>query len=430
MQPMERMAIAVESPSVSNAAVDGPLASTFTFAASGKRWLKWFAAIAAIAAASAGAFRLSKSRPAPTVRYQSAAIDHGPLTARVTASGAVSAIVTVQVGSQVSGRIQRLNVDFNSTVKAGELIATIEPSFFRAAEALARANEAAARAGLHKAAANRTLAERTFVRGTALLAKKLVAQADVDADEAQLLSSRADVEAAQASLLQAQAARVQADLNLSYTNIVSPIDGVVVSRTVDVGQTVAASFQAPTLFTIAQDLTKMQVDTNVAEGDVGRLHEGMEATFTVDAYPNRTFRGKVRQIRDNATTLQNVVTYDAVINVDNSDLALRPSMTANASFVYARRDDVIRIPAAALRFKPDVAMVALLSHGAQVPSLSGGSDERLVWVLANGVTVPRVVHVGIGDGMLSEVVAGDLRAGSQVVTEATPTAAANGEANR
>ena len=383
-----------------------------------RRALRLLAVVMAVAFVSAVAWRVSKGHAQPLVRYQTAVVDRGPITAKVTASGALSAIVTVQVGSQVSGRVDHLYVDFNSPVKAGQLIATIEPSFFRAAVAQARANLAAGKAAFDRAVANRTLADLTYGREQILSGQKLIARADLDAAEAQALSCRADVDAARANLLQSQAALDQATLNLSYTRIVSPIDGIVLSRTIDVGQTVAASFQAPTLFTIAQDLTKMQVDTNVAEGDVGRLRGGMEATFMVDAYPGRVFRGVIRQVRDNASTLQNVVTYDAVIDVDNGDMSLRPAMTANASFVYAQRAGVVRAPNAALRFKPDAATAASMTGGAPVPSLRVDSDERMIWVLDGAMATPRVVHVGIGDGTVVEIAGGDLQAGDVVVTEA------------
>jgi HlyD family secretion protein len=381
--------------------------------------LRWVAAGAAVASLSILGWRLSKSQAHPLVHYQTGVVDEGPITAKVTASGALSAIVTVQVGSQVSGRIDHLYVDFSSPVKAGQLIATIDPSFLRAVAEQSRANQAAARAAFDKAVANRTLADRMYERQQILFGKNLIARADLDAAEAQALSSRADVEAAEAAISQMRAALRQAELNLSYTRIVAPIDGIVLSRAIDVGQTVAASFQAPTLFTIAQDLTKMQVDTNVAEGDVGKLHQGMEATFTVDAYPDRVFHGKVRQVRDDASTLQNVVTYDAVIDVDNGDLALRPTMTANASFVYADRPSVLRIPNAALRFKPDAATIASMAGGAAAPALPAGADERVVWLLRRGTATAGVIRIGIGDGTLTEVAEGDVRLGDVVITEAT-----------
>jgi HlyD family secretion protein len=379
-----------------------------------------------LAASAAGGWRYAHSRSAPTARYQSALVDRGPIAAKVTASGTVSAIVTVQVGSQVSGRIQALYADFSTPVKKGQVIAQIEPSLFRAAVEQANANYAVGKASYDKAVANAALTARNYTRAKALFAQNLADRADLDAAEAAAGASRADIEAASAGMLQARAALDEAKLNLSYARIVSPIDGTVISRNIDVGQTVAASFQAPTLFTIAQDLTKMEVDTNVAEGDVGKIRPGMVADFGVDAFPTRTFHGVVRQVRDDATTLQNVVTYDAVIDVDNSDKALRPTMTANVTFVYATKTDVVRMPNAALRFKPDAATLAAMTAGGASP---GGRDDlapdqRLVWVAAGGKASPRVVRLGISDGMQTELVEGDVHPGDAVVSEAVATAVA------
>jgi len=377
-----------------------------------------------LAMAVATGLRYARSHAVPRIRYQTASVDRGPIAAKVTASGAVSAIITVQVGSQVSGRIEAWYVDYNAQVKRGQLVAVIEPSLFKAAVEQAKANYASAKAAYDKAIANRLVAERNYSRDLALFEQSLADRADLDAAEAQAEASRADVAAADASIQQSRASLDQALLNLSYTRIVSPIDGIVISRNIDVGQTVAASFQAPTLFTIAQDLTKMQVDTNVAEGDVGKIREKMAATFTVDAYPTRTYRGIVRQIRDNAQTIQNVVTYDAVIDVDNSDLTLRPTMTANCTFVYATKDDVVRLPNAALRFKPDGPTAAAISAGASVPTRDRlAADQRLLWVLrAGAAAVPVVVRLGIGDGMVTELIEGDLQPGDAVVTEAVAQA--------
>jgi HlyD family secretion protein len=387
-----------------------------------RRVARWLVLAVALLTAGLAGWRYAHSPAVPVVRYQSAPADHGPLAAKVTASGTVSAIITVQVGSQVSGRIQAWYADFNSQVKKGQLIAQIEPSLFQAAVEQARANFAASKATYDKAIANRALAERNYARELALFEQNLADRADVDAAEAAAGASRADVESADAGIQQARAALDQAQLNVSYTRILSPIDGIVISRSIDVGQTVAASFQAPTLFTIAQDLTKMQVDTNVAEGDVGKLHEKMEATFTVDAFPARTFKGVVRQVRDNATTIQNVVTYDAVIDVDNTDLALRPTMTANVTFVYATRPDVVRINNAALRFKPDTATVAAMTYGSGAAPPAHDElaiDQRVLWVAAaGGRASPRVVRIGITDGMLTELVEGPVRPGDVVVSEA------------
>jgi HlyD family secretion protein len=387
---------------------------------------RWGVTALVLCALAAVAWRVAHSHAAPTVRYQTALVDHGPLAAKVTASGVVSALITVQVGSQVSGRILGWYADFSSVVKKGQLIAQIEPSLFNAAVEQARANYAAAKAAYDKAVANRALGERNYARELALFQQNLADRADLDASEAAASASRADVEASAAAIQQSRAALDQAQLNLSYTRIVSPIDGIVISRNIDVGQTVAASFQAPTLFAIAQDLTKMQVDTNVAEGDVGKIHEKMDATFTVDAFPTRTFRGVVRQVRDNATTIQNVVTYDAVIDVDNSDLALRPTMTANVTLVYATKSDTVRLPNSALRFKPDVTTVSAMTAGT-TPALGHeelAADQRLVWTLSGSLASSHLVRIGITDGMLTELVDGDVRPGDRVVSEANVVGAA------
>jgi HlyD family secretion protein len=375
------------------------------------------ALVVVVLVATAIMVRFSSHRGASPLRYQTAGVDRGAIAAKVSASGALSALVTVSVGSQVSGRIESLRVDFGARVTRGQTVATIDPAMFRAALQQAAANLEAARAALERATAQRTNAERQYVRAKTLRAEHLVAQAELDTSEATLEVARADVRAALASTAQAQAARDQAQLNLRYTTIVSPIDGVVISRNVDVGQTVAATLQAPVLFTIAQDLTRMQVDANVAEADVGKIREGMPVSFSVDAYPGRAFSGKVRQVRDNAQTLQNVVTYDAVIDVDNAEHLLRPGMTATVSFVYAERSDVLRVPNAALRFKPDRATLAAL--GRESPDVPKGSEERVVWIVREGRAQPLRVRIGISDGATSEVLAGEVRAGERVVVEAS-----------
>ena len=253
----------------------------------------------------------------PAVRYDTATVDRGPVVAKVTASGTLSALVTVQVGSQVSGRIQTLDADFNSHVKKGELLAKIDPRLFEATVEQAQANLLAAEGNLAKAKAQAADAALQLQRSKDLLARHLVAQSAYDTARATADADRAGVQAASGSVEQARASLDQAKTNLGLTDIISPTDGIVISRNVDVGQTVAASFQAPVLFEVAQDLSKMQVDTSVAESDIGRLVKGMPATFTVDAYPGTPFTGTVREIRNAPQTVQNVVTYDAVIDVDN-----------------------------------------------------------------------------------------------------------------
>lgn len=386
------------------------------------------AALALVGAAGAWWFKGSK---APEPKYETVAVDKGRIVAKVTASGTVSALVTVQVGSQVSGRVQTLLADFNSTVKQGDLIAKIDPQMFQAALEQAEANAMAAQGGLTRARAQALEARRQHARAKELLAKQLVAQADVDTAQANDEAMAAQVAVAEGSVQQARASLRQAKINLQYTDIRSPISGTVISRNVDVGQTVAASLAAPTLFVIAEDLRKMQVDTHVAEADIGKLSAGMATSFTVDAYPGERFRGTVRQIRNAPQTVQSVVTYDAVIDVDNALLRLRPGMTANVTFIFAEKDDSLRIPNAALRFKPSAELVKARApsdggtgetrgawkEGRREVGGEGRSDKRTVWVLREGKPTPVHVRTGISDGTLTELVEGDLREGDSLITE-------------
>jgi HlyD family secretion protein len=389
-------------------------------------------------------------------KLETAKLERGRIVAKVTASGTLSAIVTVQVGSQVSGRVAALHADFNSAVRKGDLIAEIDPQLFQAAVDQASANLMAAQGNLARARAQAADAGRQAERARQLAAQKLVAQADLDTAQANADAAAASVQAAEGTVAQARAALSQARVNLAYTDIRSPTSGTVISRNVDVGQTVAASLQAPTIFVIAEDLAKMQVDTSVAEADVGRLRDGMAATFTVDAYPAQVFRGTVRQIRNAPTTVQNVVTYDAVVDVANPELKLKPGMTANVTFVYAEKDDVLKVPNAALRFKPPpgfggeangrpaapaggAGKAAPAGSGGQAPAEGGARpagqaagggpgagragvearDRRTVWVLRDSKPTPVRIRTGISDGSVTEVLEGELQAGDQVVTDAT-----------
>ncbi len=311
----------------------------------------------------------------PEITYRTAKVEKARISAKVSATGTLSAHVTVLVGSQVSGRVLEIGVDFNSPVKKGQRIARIDPQLYQAALAQARANAYAAQGNLEKAKAQALDGDRQLVRARALRAEGINTQVDVDAAETTAAVAKAQIDAAKGAVEQARASVEQAQVNLQYTDILSPIDGVVISRAVDVGQTVAASLSAPTLFTIAQDLRQMQVDTSVTEGDVGKLKAGMATTFVVDAYPTKKFKGTIRQIRNSPVSVQNVVTYDAVIDVENPDLELKPGMTANASIVYAERVDVLAVPNAALRFRPPAALVG---SAAPAPSSSwgGGGGRR------------------------------------------------------
>src|SRR5713226_5172252 len=306
----------------------------------------------AIALVALGALFAFARRGTPPPRFDTATVQRGRLIARVTATGTLSALVTVQVGTQVSGRIAQLKVDFNSPVKKGDLIAKIDPQMFEASVEQARANYLEAKGNLAKSRAQALDTQRQLTRAKVLLKKELISQADHDTTETAKLAADAQVEVSLGAVEQARAALHLAEINLAYTSIISPIDGVVVSRNVDVGQTVAASLAAPTLFTIANDLTKMQVLASIDEADVGQIRQGIMAKLSVDAYPGETFSGEISQLRLNAQTLQNVVTYSAVIDVSNADLKLRPGMTANITVPVARRDNVMTVPNAALRFKP------------------------------------------------------------------------------
>src|SRR5467141_1674805 len=271
-------------------------------------------------------------------QFQTATITRGPITQAVTATGTLNPVVNVQVGSQVSGNIAKLFADFNSEVKAGQVVAQIDPVLFQATVTQAEGDRANAQAALELARIN---AKRT----QELFAKKTSSQADVDQAVANLHQAEANVKIKQGALDKAKA-------DLEHCAITSPIDGVVISRSVDVGQTVAASLQAPVIFVIANDLTKMQIDANVAEADVGVLDVGQNVDFTVDAFPMRTFHGKVVQVRNAPITVQNVVTYDTVIGVSNPDLKLKPGMTANVSVIVAQKDNVLQLKNAALRYRP------------------------------------------------------------------------------
>lgn len=358
-------------------------------------------------------------RPAqPKFKFETAPVEHGRIIARVTASGTLSPVITVQVGSQISGRIAEILVDFNASVKKGQLMARIDPSLIEAQVEQAKAKLANDEANTEKAQVALEDAKRTLGRMEALLSQNLISQSDKDAAQTAYDSAVAGLKAARTQVAQDRAALKLAETNLHYTTIISPVDGIVITRNVDVGQTVAASLQAPTLFTIAQDLRKMEVDTNVAEADVGKLGAGMSATFTVDAYPGERFHGVVNQIRYASQTVQNVVTYNAVLSVDNPDLRLRPGMTANVTFVYATRDDVLKIPNAALRFRPPPEVISAYGPSASPPRGPASEDpaQKTIWALQKGIPNALPIRTGLSDGTATEVVEGNLDIGDRVVT--------------
>lgn len=383
----------------------------------------WLWALLALAVAGGGGAYAYLHRAPPASKFETATIDCGTIVSKVTATGALSAVVTVTVGTQVSGKISELKVDFNSVVKKGDLIARIDPALFEANVEQAKAQVLVAEAAIEKDKVQVRDATRTFNRNKELIKTAFVAQSDVDTAETTMMAAQAQQRADEAALAQAHASLTQSKLNLSYTEIHAPISGVVISRAVDVGQTVAASMQAPVLFTVAQDLTHMQVDTSIAEFDVGKLKDHMKASFTVDAYPNQRFDGTIRQIRNAAVTTQNVVTYDAVIDVENPELRLRPGMTANITVVSDTKNDVVRVPNAALRFKPPADMAEREKGGHHGESGQSGKLEtpevpgmRTVYVLQDGHPHKLKLRAGVTDGTYTEMAEGKLEVGDQVIT--------------
>jgi HlyD family secretion protein len=392
------------------------------------RTILWLAILALVCGAATLLY-YRRSHALPNVTYETTPADRGTVVAKVTATGNLSALLTVQVGSQVSGRVQELFVDYNSPVKKNQTIAKLDPLLFEAAVEQAKALVLNAQSTIDKDKAQDINAKIAYERSQKLLDAKVIAQSDFDTAKANYDAADAQVAADQSNLESVNAALHQAQLNLSYTTIVSPIDGIVISRSVDVGQTVAASFQAPTLFVIANDLRHMQVDTNVGESDVGRLTAAMPATFTVDAYPGKPFTGKLRQIRNASQTVQNVVTYDAVIDVENPSLLLRPGMTADVTFVVEQKNDVVRLRNGALRFAPDPQLLAQIGASGPVTAAASTTMSSLpaapepgrktVWLLRDGKPLRVPVSTGVTDGTWTELVQGDVQPGDALITDMT-----------
>ena len=400
-----------------------------------------------VAALAGGGFWYWKNRSADTVDYKTAAVTRGSIIQTVTATGQINPITNVTVGSQVSGIVSQLYADYNSPVTNGQLVAQIDPSTYAAQVAQARGDVASAKAAL-------ALANVTLERDGILLTNKILAQADYD-------SAKASCEQAEAMVMIKEASLDQAKANLAYTKIYAPINGLVLSRNVDVGQTVAASFSAPTLFVIANDITKMQIDALVSEADIGSIETNQRVNFTVDAYPSRTFHGIVTQIRNFPQTNQNVVCYDAMISVDNGDKKLRPGMTANIAIVTDQQDNVLRIPNAALRYRPpelaesttptlpggppQMGRSGALDSGGQRRGDNGGGrpgggergrgsgrSSHTVYLLAddpNGKGIapkPVQIQTGIGDGVFTQVVDGLNESNAVITSQSGGTSAAAG----
>jgi len=383
---------------------------------SSRKWIVAILGVAGLAAVGAAVARRQAAKDDGGIRSE--VVGRGEVAATVTATGTISAVTTVQVGSQVSGIVSSLAVDYNSPVKKGQLLATLDPTPFEAQVEQRRAD-------LLRAEVDQRNTEIAFRRQERLLDQGLTAPSDYD-------TAKAAFDAAKAGVAQAEATLRQVKTNLSYTKIYSPIDGVVVARQYDIGQTVAASFQAPTLFTIAEDLTKMQVQADVDQSDIGRVALGQTARFTVDAYADETFSGTISQIRLNATQNQNVVTYPVIIGVPNLDQRLKPLMTADITIEVARIADVLRVPNAALRFRPVETKAggdsapgpdARRGGGGAPGGLAGvvggarpaGERSDNVYVLDDeGRTRAVTVKTGITDGRFTAIVGGDLKEGDRV----------------
>jgi HlyD family secretion protein len=350
-------------------------------------------------------------------------VEQGSIVSLVVATGTINPIMTVQVGSQVSGMIESLHADFNSKVKANQVVARIDPFPYQAKRDQAAANLANAKAALDKARIDLAQRKRELERARALVGQQFVSQNEVDMALTAFEGATAQLKVTEAAIKQAEALLQAAELDLKYTVIRSPVDGVVISRQVEVGQRISASFSIPTLFLIAEDVNKMQVDTNVSEADIGGVTEGKDASFTVDAYPGELFHGRVRQVRNAPINVQNVVTYDVVVEVDNPNFRLKPGMTANVSIVVARRDHVLKVPNSALRFTPArVSRTDALSPGAKPAPGEGkpsgrdsgisqvGARSAVVWKPGDNDEPERiVVETGISDGVFTEVLSSELK---------------------
>jgi HlyD family secretion protein len=364
--------------------------------------MKSLIVIALALAAGGGGWWYWNQNRAEEVKYQTGEITRGDVTQVVTATGQLNPVLNVTVGSQISGNISKLYADYNSPVKENEVVALLDTAPYTAAVHMADANVAYAQAALE-------LAQLTANRKQELVKEHAAAQADLDTAVANLHQAEATLQIQKASLETAK-------INLDHCTITSPINGIVISRSVDVGETVAAAMNAPVLFTIANDLSKMQIDASVAEGDVGELENGQTVNFNVDAYPYRTFHGVVAQVRNSPVTVQNVVTYDTVVSVNNDDQKLKPGMTANLSIVIAQRQNVLRIPNAALRFRPpEMPKLIPVIPGTPPPGTPGVRKPRVkrdvthtVYLLPPGTEKPTPVqvHLGISDGIFTEVVDG------------------------
>lgn len=335
------------------------------------------------------------------VQYETQKLEKCTITQVVEASGTINPVNIVSVGSTVSGLMKEIYVDFNSEVKKGQLLAQIDPANFQASVDQNRAQINNAQANLAKLNAQMVMAEKTYNRYKNLYAKNFIAKSELDQAESDYLAQKASVGAQRASIAQARATYNTAMTNLGYTRIIAPVDGTIISRDIDVGQPVAASFQAPELFKIAQDLTKMQIEVNVSEADIGKVKEGQQVQYTLDGYPDSIFYGKVTQVRLDSTVTSNVVTYTVIVSVSNEDLKLKPGMTANVSIITSRNKDVMCAPSIALKYTPEVDGQKYKNQG--------------IWILENGKPQRINIKQGVSDDTNVEIISKKLKLGDEVI---------------
>jgi HlyD family secretion protein len=384
--------------------------------------------ILAVTGLSVGAYYASRAEAAPGI--VTAGVTRGSIMTQIAATGTVQAVTTVQVGSQVSGTILELNADFNSIVRKGQIIARLDPSLFQTQVDSMRANMTSAQAEVQGAEIGLADSEVKLARAKQLVEKQLIPTTDLETADVARRTAVAQVRSANAQLAQARASLTQAEVNVQKTIIAAPINGIVIGRSVDVGQTVAASMTAPILFTLAADLSEMQVKTNIDESDLGNIRDGQPVTFRVDAYPNRSFTGTVTQVRLDPVVVQNVVTYAAIITAPNPALELKPGMTANVTIEVSRKDDVLRVPSAALRFRPTEDTLAALGQDPKVLAqnrlpASGAAKTAAgtVWMFDGGLhAMP--VKTGASDGVYTEVIGDTLHEGVVLATRVADVAAA------
>jgi|KBSSwiStaDraftv2_1062776.scaffolds.fasta_scaffold62893_3 HlyD family secretion protein len=388
----------------------------------------WVATGVIIVAVVAATYYYTRDVKAEVPAFTSAEVTRGDVISTVEATGTLEAVTTVQVGSQVSGTISALHADFNSEVKKGQVIAELDSSLLQTQVEQSRATVARLQADFERAKVQAADANLKLRRAHELFDRQLIPKTDLETAESTAHSADAAVKGAEAEIVQAKASLNQAQVNLSHTIIRAPIDGVVIARNVDVGQTVASSLQAPTLFIIARDLTEMQVNASVDESDIGEIAPKQTVRFRVDAYPNETFSGKVRQVRLQPVVQQNVVSYVTVIDVPNRELKLKPGMTAAVTIETARADDVLKVPNSALRFSPRNPEPG--TRNSALPAQSGGRGAKpgndkgsAVWVLVQDRPTRVPVQPGISDGRDTAILDGDLTPGTAVLTGTTSTAA-------